>query len=81
MVGELGANLVYLTKSDLQLVKAKTKQFLILRGAVKYYFADFVCKGEGGTPQIHNPLFAENFVCKGGYTVDRFTKIFFLEFQ
>ena len=33
---------------------------------VKYYFADFVRKGGGGTPQIRNPLFAENFVRKGG---------------
>ena len=33
-----------------------------LWGDVKYYFADFVCKGGGGTPQIRNPLFAENFV-------------------
>ena len=23
-------------------------------------------KGEGGTSQIRNPIFAENFVCKGG---------------
>ena len=31
-----------------------------LRGAIKYYFADFVRKGGGGvTPQIRNPLFAE----------------------
>ena len=38
-----------------------------LREAVKYYFADFVRKGGGGsTPQIRNPLFAENFVRKGG---------------
>ena len=26
----------------------------IFREGVKYYFADFVCKGEGGTPQIRN---------------------------
>ena len=31
-----------------------------IRGAVKYYFADFVRKGGGGgTPQIRNPHFAE----------------------
>ena len=30
-----------------------------LRGDFKYYFADFVRKGGGGTPQIRNPLFAE----------------------
>ena len=30
-----------------------------LREAVKYYFADFVRKGGGGTPKIRNPLFAE----------------------
>ena len=28
--------------------------FIILSKEVKYYFADFVCKGEGGTPQIRN---------------------------
>ena len=39
---------------------------MFLREAVKYYFADFVRKGGGGTPQIRNPLFAENFVRKGG---------------
>ena len=33
---------------------------------IKYYFADFVRKGGGGTPQIRNSLFAENFVRKGG---------------
>ena len=43
----------------------------VLRGAVKYYFANFVRKG-GGTPQIRNPLFAEKkirnlfFVPKSG---------------
>ena len=38
-----------------------------IRGEVKYYFADFVRKGgDGGTPQIRNSLFAENFVRKGG---------------
>ena len=30
-----------------------------VRGDVKYYFADFVRKEGGGTPQIRNPLFAE----------------------
>ena len=38
----------------------------VLRGDIKYYFADFVRGGEGGTPQIRNPLFAENFSVKGG---------------
>ena len=33
----------------------------IFREDVKYHFADFVRKG-GSTPQIRNPLFAENFV-------------------
>ena len=38
-----------------------------IRENFKYYFADYVRKGgEGGTPQIRNPLFAENFVRKGG---------------
>ena len=38
-----------------------------IREAFKYYFADFVRKGGGGgTPQIRNPLFAENFFRKGG---------------
>ena len=40
---------------------------MINKGAVEYYFADFVRKGGGGgTPQIRNPLFAENFFRKGG---------------
>ena len=38
----------------------------MIREDVKYYFADFVRKGGGDTPQIRNPLFAENFVRKGG---------------
>ena len=29
-----------------------------IREAVKYYFADFVHKGGGGTPQIRNSFFA-----------------------
>ena len=37
----------------------------ILRGAVKYYFVDFVRKGGGGTSQIRNPLFAKK-ICNGG---------------
>ena len=37
-----------------------------IRGNFKYYFADFVRKGGGGTPQIRNSFFAENFVRKGG---------------
>ena len=38
-----------------------------IREDIKYYFGDFVRKGEeGGTPQTRNPLFAENFVRKGG---------------
>ena len=44
---------------------AKVKQlnffeYVHVREAVKYYFADFVRKGGGGsTPHIRNPLFAE----------------------
>ena len=37
---------------------------VMIREVFKYYFADFVRKG--GTPQIRNSLFAENFVRKGG---------------
>ena len=38
-----------------------------LREPFKYFFADFVRKGGGGgTPQICNPIFAENFVREGG---------------
>ena len=40
-----------------------------LREDIKYYFADFVCKGEGGRggpPQIRNSFLAKNVVCKGG---------------
>ena len=37
-----------------------------IRENFKNYFADFVRKGGGGTPQIRNSLFAENFVRKGG---------------
>ena len=39
---------------------------LLVRERVKYYFADFVRKGGGGTPQIRNPLFAEKKIRKGG---------------
>ena len=40
---------------------------IAVREDFKYYFADFVRKGgEGGTLQIRNPLFAKNFVRKGG---------------
>ena len=45
------------------------KESMSFREVVKYYFADFVRKGRvggGDTPQIRNPLFAENFVRKGG---------------
>ena len=37
-----------------------------VREDFKYYFADFVRKGGGGTPQIPNPLFAEKKSVKGG---------------
>ena len=39
---------------------------LNLRGEVKYYFADFVRKGGGGTPQIRNSFFAKELSEKGG---------------
>ena len=44
----------------------KEEKLRRFRGDVKYYFADFVPIGGGNTPQIRNPLFAENFVHKGG---------------
>ena len=37
-----------------------------IREGVKYYFADFIRKGGGGTPQIRNPLFAEKESVNGG---------------
>ena len=37
-----------------------------LREDFKYYFADFVRKGGGGTPQIRKSLFAEKKSVKGG---------------
>ena len=37
-----------------------------VREDFKYYFANFVRKGGGGTPQIRNPLFAEKKSVKGG---------------
>ena len=37
-----------------------------LREPFKFFFADFVRKGGGGTPQIHNPLFAGKKIRKGG---------------
>ena len=30
---------------------------LYIREDIKYYFADFVRKGGGGTPKIRNPFF------------------------
>ena len=52
----------------------------ILRGEVKYYFADFVPKGGGrGYPQIRNPLFAENFVREGGGGVPPISVTYFLD--
>ena len=33
----------------------------MLRGDFKYYFADFVRRGGGGTPQIRYPIFAKMF--------------------
>ena len=52
-----------------------------LREDFKYYFADFVRKGGGGTPQIRNPLFAKIFVRKGGGGVtpltDKIRKVVF----
>ena len=37
---------------------AENKQLPVhFREPYKYYFADFVRKGGGGTPQIRNPLF------------------------
>ena len=51
-----------------------------LREDFKYYFADFVRKGgRGGTPQIRNPLFAENFVRKGGGGVPPISVTYFLD--
>ena len=37
-----------------------------LREPFKYYFADFVRKGGGGTPQIRNSFFAGKKIRKGG---------------
>ena len=51
-----------ITKTD----QVQRKYINRLREGVKYYFADFVRKGGGGTPQIRNPLFAEIFSVKGG---------------
>ena len=59
---------------------AKNNNFFnILRGEVKYYFADFVRKGGGGTPQIRNSLFAESFVRKGGRGVPPISVTYFLD--
>ena len=41
-------------------------QLICLREDFKYYFADFVRKGGGGTPKIRNPLFAEKKSVNGG---------------
>ena len=52
---------------------------MIVRGAFKYYFADFVRKGGEGTPQIRNPLFAEFFSVKGGRGTPQICNSFFAE--
>ena len=51
-----------------------------LRGAVKYYFADFVRKGGRGVPpQIRNPLFAEKKSAKVGKGVPPKSVTYFLD--
>ena len=50
-----------------------------LREPFKYYFADFVRKGGGGTPQIRNPLFAEKKIRKGGRGVPPKSVTYFLD--
>ena len=54
------------TQEVKQHIWESSHKWSLIRGAFKYYFADFVRKGGGGTPKIRNPLFAENFVRKGG---------------
>ena len=49
------------------------------REDIKYYFADFVRKGGGGSPQIRNHFFAENFVRKGGGGVSPWIRNPFLD--
>ena len=48
----------------------------MIREAVKYYLADFI-HGGGGTPQIRNPIFAENFVRKGGGGTPQIRNLFY----
>ena len=51
-----------------------------IREGVKYYFADFVRKGGGGgTPQIRNPLFAEERSVKWGRGVPPKSVTYFLD--
>ena len=55
----------------MEIVMAITMEIIMeiimeVREGVQYYFADFVRKGGGGTPQIRNPLFAEKKSVKGG---------------
>ena len=48
------------------LVALKQIFHTLVRKTVKYFFADFVRKGGGGTPQIRKSLFAEKKIRKGG---------------
>ena len=50
-----------------------------LREAFKYYFADFVRIGSGGTPQTRNPLFAEKKSVNGGAEVPPKSVTYFLD--
>ena len=53
------------------------KKYNNFREAVKFYFADFVHKGGGGTPQIRNPLFAEKVCKRGGGGTPQIRNLFF----
>ena len=52
---------------------------LVIRGDFKFYLADFVRKGGGGTPQIRNPLFAEKIYVKGGRGVHPKSVTYFVD--
>ena len=50
----------------LPLLSRKTKKQEWIKEDVKYYFADFVRKGGGDTPQIRNFFLAKFLFVKGG---------------
>ena len=58
-----------LTHSNLALLARSGKMKIMIRGDFKYFFADFVRKGGGGTPQIRNPSFRWKNSVKGGSEV------------